>query len=61
MYVVKINEIKCNKENTFQQNCLHYMVSDHLIMYTHMYKGCSESNASYFIILTHDVRGCSWW
>lgn len=37
MYVVKINEIKCNKENTFQQNCLHYMVSDHLFNIYHVH------------------------
>ena len=27
----------------------------------HLYKGCSESNASYFMILTHGVRGRCWW
>ena len=25
------------------------------------YKGCSESNASYFIKLTHDIGGGCWW
>lgn len=25
------------------------------------YEGCSKSNASYFIVLTHDVRGVCWW
>lgn len=26
-----------------------------------MYYGCSESNASYFILLAHNVRGGRWW
>ena len=25
------------------------------------YRGCSESNASYFILLAHDIRGECWW
>jgi len=25
------------------------------------YEGCSESNASYFIMLAHDIRGRWWW
>jgi len=25
------------------------------------YKGCSESNAFYFIMLAHDIRGGCWW
>ena len=26
-----------------------------------IYKGCSESNASYFMMLAHNVRGGCWW
>ena len=27
----------------------------------HIYKGCSESSASYFIMLSHNGRGRCWW
>jgi len=30
-------------------------------MYINIYKGCSESNAFYFIMLAHEVRGGCWW
>ena len=36
-------------------------------MYSHnwcwknIYKSCSKSNASYFIMLSHDIRGELWW
>ena len=29
--------------------------------YFMMYEGCFESNASYFIMLAHDIRGGCWW
>jgi len=28
---------------------------------TFKYKGCSKNNASYFIMLAHDIRGGCWW
>ena len=32
-----------------------------LVLFLSMYKGRSESNASYFIMLTHYIRGRCWW
>ena len=32
-----------------------------LYLYSHTNNGCSESNASYFILLAHNVRGRCWW
>jgi len=44
----------------------HRSISDcyRLSSYTelwYLYKVCSESNASYFMMLAHDVRGGCWW
>ena len=39
----------------------HCKNSPSLLKVNFKYKGCSESNALYFIILTHDIRGRCWW
>ena len=31
------------------------------IWFTSNYEGCSDSNASYFAMLAHDIRGTCWW
>ena len=65
LYYSTINscsEVNYPSRQCSQQQKLTWEINLITVMYFMIYKGCSERNASYFIMLAHNIRsGCWWW